>query len=67
MVKMGENSENEENGFLAGKNSGPPPSLNAERPGGSRIEPGPWIYGVKSEPFKLAWVFNLIPDPPPFR
>jgi hypothetical protein len=38
MVKMGKNSENEENGFLAGKISDPPPSLNVECLGGPELD-----------------------------
>jgi hypothetical protein len=56
-----------ENGFLAGKNSGPPrpPSLNIDCPGGFGIEPRPWISVIKSGPLEFAWVFNLNSGPPP--
>jgi hypothetical protein len=54
---MGENGKSVQKWFLGGKKfRTPPPSLNAECPGGSGIEPGPWIWVIKPGPFKLAWV-----------
>jgi hypothetical protein len=57
MVTLGKNGENEGKWFLAGNGISdppPPPSLNADRPGGSEIVLGPWISMLKSRPLEFA-------------
>ena len=65
MVTIGKNGKSLWKWFFGGKKfRTPPPSLNPECPGGSGIEPGPYILEIKSGAFELTWVLKLIPDPP---